>query len=613
MRRIGLHALAALLMVWTSLACSPSASTERVVVLESAPVAAAAPDEVALGYGRVVDEQGAPISGASLVGWPSTSGELAHGMTEMDGTFTVSLPQDQPYSLECKRDGFEPFGVGERNRTYAPGTKDIRVVMRTAARTRFLVLDARNEAPLERFGITISRELFTQPPLAGLSTYRGGEVELAAAAGLDQVVVHAPGFQVNVGRVTHDTPNEAVQTIRLKPASSVRGRVLRDGGPVAGALVVLEQGRPEMRLVDGLPTVVAGSFHPIEHQRKDARCDGEGRFVCEGVADGMCRVIAEDGRGSICVSPVAELTEGKDHDFGDLNLSPGGVVIGRVILPPRRALAGVEIALDGPIGGGRVRTDATGAFRFDGVRPGKHHVEALERPGQHMASERVRFEIAEGATHELELDLSALGVGQLSLTITLNGQPLPNAEVSLVPLTKGIPHTRLGKTDESGRVTDWVRANGPSTVEVLTTTLFRLHNHEHVLELALDCRLDERVDFAATALSLRLPAGVDWPAQGEAVLFFVDADERKLGRARLNFSDGALVSAGATLDRSKGSLVVESVPLNTVELEFLLKGPTLLEPSNSDPKVTVQRPTVLLESRVPLKLNANAANEVVVN
>lgn len=569
--------------------------------------------EAPLLRGVVVDESGAPISGASLVGWPSTSGTLANAMTEMDGAFTVSLPQDQPYSLECKRDGFEPFGVGERNRTYAPGTKDIRIVLRTAARTRFRVVDARDGAPLERFGIAITRERFTQPPLGGLNTFSRGEVELAATAGLDQVVVHAPGFQVTFGPVKHDTPTEAVQTVRLKPASSVRGRVLRDGEPVAGALVTLDQGHPEMRLVDGLPTVIAGSFRALEHRRKSGRCDGEGRFVFDGVADGLCRVSAQDGSGAHVVSPVVELAGGQEHDFGDLSLNPGGVVVGRVIVPPGRALDGIEVELDGTHGGNKVRTDATGAFRFDGVRPGEHHVQALERLGQHTASERVRFELAEGATHELELDLSALGVGQVSLTITLNGQPLPNAEVLIVPSTQDALTTRLGKTDADGLVVGWSRAIGPSTVEILSTTRLRLHNREHVLDVALDCRLDERVEFAVTPLSLRLPAGVDWPAQGEAWLDFLGQNELSLGRARFEFSDGSLVSAGATLDRSEGNLVVEFVPLNAVALEFLLKGPTLVEPSRSDPNVNVQRPTMLLQTRVPLELRANAANEVLLH
>lgn len=134
-----------------------------------------------------------------------------------------------------------------------------------------------------------------------------------------------------------------------------------------------------------------------------------------------------------------------------------------------------------------------------------------------------------------------------------------------------------------------------------------------MLDVTLGGELVERVEFAATALSLRLPTGVDWPAEGEAVLTFLGRDERSLGRARLEFREGSLVSAGATLDRSKGNLVVEFVPLSTVALEFTLKGPTLVDPSRSDPNVNVQRPTMLLQTRVPLELRANAANEVLLH
>ncbi|MBL8803461.1 MAG: carboxypeptidase regulatory-like domain-containing protein [Planctomycetes bacterium] len=569
--------------------------------------------EAPLLRGVVVEESGAPISGASLVGWPSTSGTLANAMTEMDGAFTVSLPQDQPYSLECKRDGFEPFGVGERNRTYAPGTKDIRIVLRTAARTRFRVVDARDGAPLERFGIAITRERFTQPPLGGLNTFSRGEVELAATAGLDQVVVHAPGFQVTFGPVKHDTPTEAVQTVRLKPANSVRGRVIRDGEPVAGARVVFEPGLPELRIVDGAPKFVEGSFQTFEHKRKSARCDSEGRFVFEGVEDGMCRVAAEDVRGAVSVSPAVELSNGTEHNFGDLNLSSGGIVVGRVLLPPRCVLGGLEIQLDGPSFGRSTRTDETGAFRFEGVHPGEHHVQASARTGQHMASERVRFEVAEGATQELELDLSDLGVGQVSITVTLNGQPLPNAEVTIVPLSKAATESRLGKTDASGRVVGWARANGPSVVQVLSADQFSLCDPARVLDLAHDSKLDERLEFVVTALTVRLPTGVDWPAEGAAVLSFLGPDERSLGGARIHFREGLLVTAGATLDASNRSVVVEFAPLRAVALQFSLMGSTQSEPSESDPNVNVQRPTMLLQTRVPLELRANAANEVLLH
>lgn len=88
MRPVRMRALAALLMVWTSLACSPSAGVERVDALKSEPAASAATNEVALGFGRVVDEQGAPVANATV--------ELVHddrvlgrAVSGADGKFEV--------------------------------------------------------------------------------------------------------------------------------------------------------------------------------------------------------------------------------------------------------------------------------------------------------------------------------------------------------------------------------------------------------------------------------------------------------------------------------------------------------------------------------------------
>ncbi len=558
--------------------------------------------------GFVVDESGAPIEGAKVWCWPSSSGSGAGATSAADGAFTVFLPQDEPYTLECKREGFEPIGVGDRSRTYAQGTADIRVVMRAGARTRFRVVDAPSGQPLERFGIAVYRENFSQPPRATVRDYPGGEVELAATNALDKIAIHAPGFQLYAGPVERDAAAEAVQTVRLIPSNTVRGRVLREGEPVAGAQAVLEQGRHEIRFEGGEVSVVKGSFQVRGAEQRAVRCDGEGRFVFEGLDDGMCRVVAEDGSGALVVSNVLELSGGREVDLGDLSLGQGGVVLGRVLVPPGRALEGVEIELDGPIAGRKARTDAGGAFRFDGVRPGEHHVRALERAGQHAGSERVTFELAAGATHELELDLSSLGVGRLSLTVTLNGEPLPNTEVSIVPLAANGPFTQLGKTDASGRVTGWARALGPSTVEITSPHHFTLRNPERVLDVALDSKLDERVDFAVTTLTVRLPAGVNWPEQGRAQLVFLGPDDRSLGGGQLFFNEGELVAGGVALDGA--SVELDMVPLSATALEFTLSGPTRIEPVAGAPDVYTHRAETLLQSRTSLQLSAGSRNEV---
>ncbi len=560
--------------------------------------------------GFVVDEAGASIGGAKIWCWPSTSGMGAGATSELDGGFTVYLPQDEPYTLECKRDGFEPFGVGNRDRTYPQGTADIQVVMRAAGRTRFRVVDSRGGAPIERFGIALYRENFSQPPRATPRDYPGGEVELAATSALDKVAIRAPGFQLYAAPVQHDAPGDRLQTVRLEPANSVRGRVLREGQPAAGAQAVLEQGRHEIRFEGGEVSVVKGSFQVTGADRRSVRCDGEGRFVFEGLDNGLCRVIAEDGSGALAVSSVLNLSGGREVDLGDLSLGQGGVVLGRVLVPPGRALEDVEIELDGPIAGRKVRTDPGGAFRFEGVRPGEHQLRALERAGQHMASERVTFELADGATHELELDLSGLGVGRVSLTVTLNGDPLPNAEVSIVPLAVSAPFTQLGKTDASGRVTGWARALGPSTVEIRSARHITLRHHERVLDVALDSTVDERVDFAATTLTVLLPAGVSWPEQGRAQLTFLGRDDRSLGDGQLFINEGELVAGGVAFDRAGASVELDFVPLHAVALEFALNGPTRIERSAADPNVSTHRAETLLQTRAALQLTAGARNVV---
>jgi hypothetical protein len=75
-------------MLWTSLACSPSAGAERVVALENEPVAAEPTNEVALGFGRVVDEQGAPVSGATVELWQLDQ-LLAGAVSGADGRFEM--------------------------------------------------------------------------------------------------------------------------------------------------------------------------------------------------------------------------------------------------------------------------------------------------------------------------------------------------------------------------------------------------------------------------------------------------------------------------------------------------------------------------------------------
>jgi hypothetical protein len=73
--------------------------------------------------GVVVDGQGQPIEGVKLHGWPSTSGTGAGAKSGADRRFVIHLPQDEPYTLGAKRDGYLGWGQEhDRSITFAPGT-----------------------------------------------------------------------------------------------------------------------------------------------------------------------------------------------------------------------------------------------------------------------------------------------------------------------------------------------------------------------------------------------------------------------------------------------------------------------------------------------------------
>jgi len=145
--------------------------------------------------GVVVDEQGRGLAGAKLWGWPgSGNGAGAGAKSGADGDFTIYLPQDEPYTLEVELDGYDTFGLHDRETHYAPGTRDLRVVLKRSAqaRTQFVVVDASSGASIETSGIEIERDQGSAAVHNSWTDYRAhpqpgvhldGQLELAARPG----------------------------------------------------------------------------------------------------------------------------------------------------------------------------------------------------------------------------------------------------------------------------------------------------------------------------------------------------------------------------------------------------------------------------------------------
>jgi hypothetical protein len=241
------------------------------------------------------------------------------------------LPQDEPYTLEVELAGFDAFGLDDRTTLYAPGTSDLRIVLKRSANalTRFMVVDAASGAPIERFGLEIERDRGSKATRNSWTSYRarpqpshhpGGELELFARPGLDLFTVCAPGFVRRSGDVRHEAPDSPRQVVELVAGGTLTGRVLAAGIPAAGAAVRLQPGELD-RDEDSRERV----FDPDSSARGGvamfaSATDGEGRFRFDMLDPGTYRLNVRHTGGTLIEVVPLEIPERGAVDTGDLAL-----------------------------------------------------------------------------------------------------------------------------------------------------------------------------------------------------------------------------------------------------------------------------------------------------
>jgi len=297
--------------------------------------------------GRVLDEDGAPIEGARVGGWPVGGGTGAGSKTDADGRFTIHLPQDEPYSLGAKKSGYARFG--RRNQgdelIAEPGTTDVEIVLRRAVRTTFVVVSAATGEPVDRLGLSIVEKtpencsLPTESEELRLRDVPGGEVTLFADPALHEYCIQAPGYAPQRARVAHESPESARHTIRLEAEGRLRGRVLLDGEPIAKATVRLERCRVPLPGVDPTeerPFWQRGYVWDLDGftgRRRMCTTDAQGRFEIAELATGTYRVEVTATVGAPLVREELHVTGGDvlvelDVQSGELTVElPAGFVL----------------------------------------------------------------------------------------------------------------------------------------------------------------------------------------------------------------------------------------------------------------------------------------------
>ena len=504
--------------------------------------------------GRIVNEEGQPLSGARLWGWPSSSGAGAGGTSEADGSFVVYLPQDEPYSMEVKLKGYEPFGEHDRKTLYKPGTEDIVCVLKREATTTFVVLDAESGEPVPRFDIRIERNKGSASPekvyswsewVPQLRDHPGGEMTIGARPGIDRFEIAAADHERQDGDVKHESPTSPRHVIRLGRGTTLVGRVIRGGAPVADAGVKVERGTLDSdKEVDQLL-----SFRAISGEAHFGTTDSGGQLRVTGLDRGIHRVTISSSSGpSLVLGPV---TIGRKaiHDLGTLEMHAGGTIRGSVHIQSGRSPAGLQVYLDEERGGRTTSVDANGRFLFEDVSPGMHRVNVKDLPGILAYGPPFPVEVTSGQEEEIILDLSSRGMCSVAVRVLIDGRPTQNVDVKWDPSDETTLTESLGGTDGEG----WVRSSLPTAVEgrliILASDGSPLSEDQRATTLSSGGSVERIFELTAGSLEIEWPMEAAVPAGSPLIVFLSQVSTTEDLPPFLVRASAASTSEGKTTNR----------------------------------------------------------------
>ncbi len=553
--------------------------------------------------GRVVDTAGVPQAGLRVGGWPESSGSGTGATTDVDGNFTLFLPQDEPYRLEVKLDTIDSSGIGDEQTHYAPGTRGLTLVVPESIEVAVAVVAAETGAPVEAFGFRIERGEIPGVP-AALSGRRsvskpqptpqpGGTLRVRVRPGDDSYLVVATGYDDATGKFGAELASAPELQIRLVRGKALRGRAVRAGQPLEAVVVTLQPGIMILRGEGTEPT-----FSPDRNRRpQSVRTDAQGRFellVTESDRTVRVSLVGPDGASA---SQVVSTKNKESLDLGDIELLAAGSIVGTLAMPQGRSPSGVLVYLNSNVDGSRATADGEGQFRFESVMPGKHQLFVGELPGRVTKGGPFPIEVRAGEVASTTLDLRELGTCDVELFVRFSNGPAEGWRVALFPTQGGRRSHDFGFVDASSRVASWAPAWGATRIQLRSPKGQVWTHPTEVLQLELDAHVRADVTFDVASLSIELPSGFRLPESARVSLDFVTADG---GQLVLHLqSDGS----GDDLRLEGSRLRCPRVLAGELELALRILDPGRVpEPIEVSPGRFSMRAEPVLERRAVLRL-----------
>jgi len=201
--------------------------------------------------------------------------------------------------------------------------------------TVILVVDSRDETPIERFALRIwsgtrGRDAdATEVGRSPVKAFPEGAVLVEAPLEGFRFSIHAPGYVPLSGEVVPVSSTDRRAILSLERTAVVRGRLMHEGRPVAEAFVMVRGGCPDRSARSSLQEIHAESWYEDldseARRRADPKTewdttDEEGRFEVPGLLPGLAELSARAAELELD-RELGELEVGAELDLGEREMT----------------------------------------------------------------------------------------------------------------------------------------------------------------------------------------------------------------------------------------------------------------------------------------------------
>jgi protocatechuate 3,4-dioxygenase beta subunit len=337
--------------------------------------------------GFVRNGKGEPVVSAQVSSFAVDAGPRGSTATDPEGRFRLDgFGADRAVMLSVRAEGYASL-----QRSVTPPSDDLSLILKTTGTIRGRVEDAATHRPVTDFSAS-----YTSPRtggFGGMQIRMGGESERAfqsadgtfeltdVPAGKWKVMASAPGYrpaEVAGIEIGEGETKEGV-VLSLKRGASVSGRVLdpRRGTGVPNASVSWSEGTGPSQFP------AAAAIARLTGDGTAVSTDADGRYRLDGLSAGKVTIAAEHPD----YLDVSRQVEVEDEATIDLTLSLGGSIVGSVVGKDGRSpVPGAQVTLADAggtfdVGNDSSRSDASGNFLFEHLKPGRYRVSAKSNAG----------------------------------------------------------------------------------------------------------------------------------------------------------------------------------------------------------------------------------------